>query len=75
MKYKTIILLLLIICASDLNAQVAWLTPEDPSIDDEVTLTFNAKEGNGALANHDKTVYLHTGIITEKSLDGGDWKR
>ena len=57
-----------------LRAQIAWLNPPDPSPTDTVTLYYNAAEGNKALAGHDGTVYLHTGVITQKSIDGGDWK-
>ena len=74
MKFKIITLLLITAIGININAQVAWLTPENPSIDKEVRLTFNANEGNKALADYEGTVYLHTGIITDKSLDGGDWK-
>jgi alpha-glucosidase (family GH31 glycosyl hydrolase) len=74
MKYKSITFLLIIISALSLKAQVAWLTPENPSVDEKVTLTFDASQGNRALADYDGAVYLHTGIITNKSLDGGDWK-
>lgn len=55
-------------------AQVAWLTPENPSVDEPVTLTFNPNEGNAGLAGFSGDVYFHTGVITSKSIDGGDWK-
>ena len=55
-------------------AQVAWMTPENPQPDAPATLTFNAKEGNAALAGYEGDVYFHTGVITDKSIDGGDWK-
>jgi len=55
-------------------AQVTWLKPENPSVSDSVTLYFNAAEGNKALADYTSNVYLHTGVITSKSLDGHDWK-
>lgn len=55
-------------------AQVTWLKPENPPITDSVTLYFNAAEGNQALADFTGNVYLHTGVITNKSLDGHDWK-
>ncbi len=55
-------------------AQLAWLTPDNPPVTDTVTLTYDAKKGNGALADYQGTVYLHTGAITDKSIDGGDWK-
>jgi len=57
-----------------LSAQVAWLRPASPGIDDSVTLFFNAAEGNASLKGYTGDVYLHTGVITSKSLDGHDWK-
>ena len=71
-KILIFIIALFISCA--LTAQTAWLYPPNPIINDSVTLTYNANAGNKALANYDGTVYLHTGAITERSLDGGDWK-
>ena len=55
-------------------AQLIWLKPENPSVNDSVTLYFNAAEGNKALMDHTGDVYLHTGVITNRSLDGHDWK-
>jgi alpha-glucosidase (family GH31 glycosyl hydrolase) len=67
-----IALLLLTYQAS--KAQLIWLKPENPSINDSATLFFNASEGNKALADLSGDVYLHTGVITNRSLDGHDWK-
>jgi oligosaccharide 4-alpha-D-glucosyltransferase len=55
-------------------AQVIWLKPENPSVTDSVSLYFNAAEGNKALLDQPGNVYLHTGVITSKSIDGHDWK-
>lgn len=55
-------------------AQLVRLEPANPPVDKEVTLYFNAAEGNKALAGYTGDVYLHTGVITNKSLDGHDWK-
>ena len=55
-------------------SQVAWLTPENPPIDDTVTLTYNSNLGNGGLSGYDGEIHFHTGAITKKSIDGGDWK-
>ncbi len=55
-------------------SQLIWLKPENPSVNDSVTLYFNAAEGNKALINLQEDVYLHTGVITNRSLDGHDWK-
>ncbi|MFK5856668.1 MAG: glycoside hydrolase family 31 protein [Bacteroidota bacterium] len=65
---------LLLIASKSIVAQVAWLYPVNPSITDTVVLTYNPNTGNKALANYEGTVYLHTGAVTERSLDGGDWK-
>ena len=54
--------------------QIASLEPSNPSPNELITLTYNSNEGNRALANYDETVYLHTGVITQNSIDGGDWK-
>lgn len=55
-------------------AQVIWLKPESPKVSDTVTLYFNAAEGNKALLDYPGDVYLHTGVITSKSIDSHDWK-
>ena len=55
-------------------AQLIWLKPENPSLTDSATLFFNAAEGNKALIDLQGDVYLHTGVITNRSLDGHDWK-
>jgi oligosaccharide 4-alpha-D-glucosyltransferase len=55
-------------------SQVAWFIPDNPPRNKMATLVFNAKAGNGALAGYQCDVYFHTGVITNKSIDGGDWK-
>jgi oligosaccharide 4-alpha-D-glucosyltransferase len=55
-------------------AQLIWLVPANPSVSDSVTLYYNAAEGNKALFGYKDDVYLHTGVITNRSLDGHDWK-
>jgi len=73
---NTYLLLLLtyFFLAINLNAQIAWLVPADPKPNDEVTLIFNPEKGNAALKDYKGTVYFHTGVITDRSIDGGDWK-
>ena len=53
---------------------VVYTDPAFPSILDEVTIFFDATEGNGALAGFDGDVYAHTGLITAASGNGTDWK-
>jgi oligosaccharide 4-alpha-D-glucosyltransferase len=67
------IVLFLFICKVSIS-QVIWLKPENPSVNDSATLYYNASEGNKALMDFAGNVYLHTGVITNRSLDGHDWK-
>jgi alpha-glucosidase (family GH31 glycosyl hydrolase) len=55
-------------------SQIAWLEPSNPPVDAEIKLYYNASAGNKALAGQTGDIYLHTGVITNKSIDGHDWK-
>ncbi len=70
----SITIFLLAFLANILNAQVAWLYPINPSPTDTVILTYNPNLGNQSLLDYDGAIYLHTGAITNRSIDGGDWK-
>ena len=50
------------------------VTPENPSIYDTLTITYNASLGNKALMNFSNTVYMHSGLITATSATQSDWK-
>jgi glycosidase len=50
-------------CFGCFNAQVISLSPSFPTIDDEVTVVFDASKGNAALSGV-SPVYAHTGVIT-----------
>lgn len=67
----TIALSLLSIAAT---AQIITTDPAFPSEDQPVTITYDATEGNGQLAGFTGDVYLHTGVITNKSTSNSDWK-
>jgi glycosidase len=54
------------------TAQVSCL-PVFPSTDSDVTITFNATQGNGAL-NNIIPVFAHMGVITNLSTSPSDWK-
>ncbi|MBC8319979.1 MAG: glycoside hydrolase family 31 protein [Bacteroidetes bacterium] len=69
-----LILLVSLLISVSTTAQVAWLYPPNPTVTDTVILTYNINTGNKTLANYPGTIYLHTGAITDRSLDGGDWK-
>ena len=71
---RIIFFLFCFLLATNLIAQIAWLEPSDPKPDEKVTLFFNPAEGNASLKDYKGTVYFHTGVITDRSIDGGDWK-
>lgn len=55
------------------TAQVVSVTPVYPTLDDTVTVIFDASLGNGALAGV-APVYAHAGLITTTSTSPSDWK-
>ena len=61
--------------AYSLEAQaVVWTEPAFPSQFDDITLYYDASEGNGALENYGGSIYGHMGLITNASSSGTDWK-
>lgn len=67
-----IFFLLLAALPFQLLAQVTC-SPAIPDMNDTVTITYNAAQGNGALAGV-SPVYAHMGVITDKSTSPTDWK-
>lgn len=59
--------------AQPLFSQVVSIYPYFPKQTDTITVTYNAKLGNGALVGV-SPVYAHTGLITDKSTSPSDWK-
>ncbi|WP_170172734.1 DUF4961 domain-containing protein [Hymenobacter rigui] len=57
-----------------LRAQVVTTQPTFFRDTDAVTITFDATQGNAALANFTGDVYAHTGVITNLSTTNSDWK-
>ncbi len=56
------------------NGPLVWTDPPFPTQLDDITLYFDAREGNGALAGFEGDVYAHTGVITSESTAPNDWK-
>ncbi len=56
------------------TAQLITADPAFPSDQDQVVITFDASLGSGGLADYSGSVYAHTGVITENSTSGTDWK-
>ena len=75
MKRKIEILLLFVTCSiAIIDAQVITCNPAFPTASDEVVITFYADQGNMGLKDYTGDVYAHTGVITDKSTSGSDWK-
>lgn len=52
--------------------QILNVSPAFPTVDDAVTIIFNAQEGNGAITGV-TPVYAHTGVITDQSTSPSNW--
>ena len=47
----------------------------DPLLDtSDVVITCDANDGNKGLLNYEKNVYVHLGLITNKSVNRNDWQ-
>ena len=73
MKHS-ILWILSIALSFPLMGQVVSSDPLFPTPDQEITIIFNASEGNRGLENCNCEVFMHTGLITEQSSSGTDWK-
>ncbi len=54
--------------------ELVWTEPAFPTQFDDITVYFDASEGNAALADFSGDVYAHTGLITSSSTAPNDWK-
>ena len=72
---KTTYLLFIISLFTQLSfGQVITWLPNFPTDSDSITVVFDAAQGSGGLANYAGDVYAHTGVITNLSASGSDWK-
>ncbi|HCK99153.1 MAG TPA: alpha-amylase [Candidatus Marinimicrobia bacterium] len=68
-------LLVIILFANLLSAQLITSTPAYPTENDSIVIFFDATRGDSGLMNYaDLDVYAHTGVITEFSVQSSDWK-
>jgi len=77
MRLQTAILILALTALGlTSQAQVITSDPVFPTSADAVTITFNADQGNMGLKDYTGTsrIYAHTGVITDQSTSGSDWK-
>jgi hypothetical protein len=70
---KLLLLVLLGGFSFSLSAQILNIDPVFPTVDDTITVLYDATQGNGALAGV-SPVYAHAGLITDQSTTPTDWK-
>jgi uncharacterized protein Usg len=61
------------IYSSILIAQVLDVSPAFPTVNDVVTITYDATQGNGALTGQSQ-IYAHAGLITSASTSPSNWQ-
>jgi 1,4-alpha-glucan branching enzyme len=66
--------LLFLFVKLSLFAQVIESTPQHPTINDSVQITFHVDSCDCSLAGFTGNIYAHTGVLTTLSADNGDWK-
>ncbi|MDR0419374.1 MAG: Por secretion system protein, partial [Prevotellaceae bacterium] len=71
---KIFILIGITICANILSAQVVTTKPVVPTLSKAIEVTFDASKGTRGLMGYAGAVYVHTGVITNKSTGDNDWK-
>ncbi len=72
--YKVYVICLSAMITVMLNAQVIRVSPQYPSVNDEITVIFEVSECACNLDGYTGDIYAHTGVITSESTNSGDWK-
>ncbi len=60
------------VSASDSTVAIVTISPELPTADEEITITYNAAQGVSGLVDTEK-VYMHSGVILS-GADGISWE-
>jgi len=73
MRLQIFVAVYFLILNHNLLAQVTT-EPALPIVNQPVKIIFNAAQGSAGLKDYTGDVYAHTGVITDKSTSGSDWK-
>ncbi|MBW7846869.1 MAG: T9SS type A sorting domain-containing protein [Bacteroidales bacterium] len=73
-RILTLSAIFLLVFSQQLIAQLISADPVFPTDQSQVVITFDATKGNAGLKNYTGDVYAHTGVITNLSQSGSDWK-
>ncbi|MEO8796174.1 MAG: alpha-amylase family glycosyl hydrolase, partial [Daejeonella sp.] len=74
MRSRLLLTISLFLISLNIKAQLISLSPQFPSETSSITLTYDASKGSGGLNNYTGDIYIHTGVITDKSTSASDWK-
>ena len=64
---NTIILFITFTGLNHINGQIISINPAFPTINDVITVQYDATQGNGGLVGI-SPVYAHTGVVTQSGL-------
>ena len=70
---KQLVLLGFILLTAHGYSQILTVNPAFPTVNDVVTITYDATLGNAALINQSQ-IYCHTGVITSTSTSPTNWQ-
>jgi glycosidase len=73
MKHQVLLFIVVCFLRISLNAQILELDPAFPTVNDVITITYDATQGNGALIGQSQ-VYCHAGLITSSSTSPTNWQ-
>ena len=74
MHQRLFLAVLSYLAACSLSAQIITTDPTFPTDADQLTIYFDASQGNAGLKDCNCDVYLHTGVVTSNSSNDSDWK-
>ncbi len=74
MKRLSIASLVFLVSTMTGMAQVITSEPSLPTVNESVTIYFDATKGTGGLEGYTGDVYAHTGVLTKESSATSDWK-
>lgn len=74
MKKITFLVVLFLLFFDLAKCQIISTVPSIPVATDSVTIIFDASLGTGQLEDYSGDVYAHTGVITDMSVNGSEWR-
>jgi hypothetical protein len=73
MKKQLLLSIVLMLLDGFVNAQILEVNPAFPTVNDVVTITYDATQGNAALVGQNQ-IYAHAGLITAASTSPTNWQ-